>query len=73
MMSLPRAGRQARRAGTKAEIECSKHSDCDKFKQCLKDARKAGRKERMKKRWKEAMAKAGVIKAPEIWFTEAAN
>jgi hypothetical protein len=42
----------------KAEIECSAKSDCDPFKQCLKDARKKGRAERMQKRFKEAMEKA---------------
>lgn len=40
------------------EIACSKHKDCDKFKSCVKDKRKARRAERMKERWKEAMDKA---------------
>ncbi|MFH2010407.1 MAG: hypothetical protein ABI333_27660 [bacterium] len=46
------------KARTKEEIKCSAKSDCDAFKKCLKAARKKGRAERMKKRWKEAMEKA---------------
>lgn len=40
------------------EIDCSKNKDCDKFKSCVKDKRKARRGERLKKRWAEAMEKA---------------
>jgi hypothetical protein len=43
---------------TKAEIECSKKSDCDEFKKCIKGARKKARAARMKKRWAKAMEKA---------------
>jgi hypothetical protein len=43
---------------TKAQIECSKESDCDAFKKCIEGARKKARMARMKKRWDEAMEKA---------------
>lgn len=39
-------------------IQCSKESDCSKFKACLKRARKKARQARMKKRWSEAMERA---------------
>lgn len=35
----------------KAQIACSKHSDCDKFRACVEKSRKAQRLERLKKRW----------------------
>ncbi len=47
------------KAQTKEEIKCSAKSDCGDFKKCIKQAEKKGRAERMKKRWKVAMEKAG--------------
>lgn len=43
---------------TKLEIDCATKDGCEGFKTCLKEARKKGRIERMKKRWEKAMAKA---------------
>lgn len=42
------------KARVKEQIKCSKHSDCDKFKKCLKEARKKAAIARLKKRIKEA-------------------
>lgn len=41
----------------KEEIKCSKHSDCDKFKKCVKDASKKARLARLEERITEAVAK----------------
>jgi dGTP triphosphohydrolase len=64
------------RAQTKAEIACSAKSDCDDFKKCIKQAEKAGRAERMNKRWKVVMEKAkkgkysSAMTFCEIWKDE---
>lgn len=43
------------KASTKEQIKCSKHSDCDKFKKCLKDARKKAMFARLEERIKKAI------------------
>lgn len=47
----------------KEQIKCSKHEDCDKFKKCLKDARKKARAARAKKRIEEAVKEKKYSKA----------